>query len=179
MKTYIFYLIFSFLLCLGPQVTPSNAGGGGDIGVLQTNYGQSSKKNYKKPISGSEEAIKWGKKKKGDKSLAKLCLRFVAQCYAQDDNESSGYKSPIKMAEKVKLHDTEEYGWTKAPKGALLFFHDSKGSGLLNEYGHVGIYTGGSKMVHAHWENGPQHDPISVIKAEHYIGWSYPDKDWD
>lgn len=54
------------------------------------------------------------------------------------------------------------------PVGALVFFGTS-----LYVDGHVGVYIGNGKMIHA-WTSGVREDYISRFES-HYLGWRWPE----
>ena len=109
----------------------------------------------------------------GATSWYNLCLAFVRHCF----NEAYGFSSSACCAYTYGTQYIDEKSKDNIPLGADVFFG---GSGIIcdscgNEAGHVGIYIGDGKIVHA-WGSKPVR--ITTIDAvinsgQPYRGWGW------
>ncbi len=89
------------------------------------------------------------------------CARFVANAYMTEG--AGGNAKDLKNYNGCIFHPGDSY-WN-APKGALLFFD-------LTEWGHVGLYIGDGKVIHAGYSDVVLESDVSDIG--NYSGWGYP-----
>ena len=131
----------------------------------------------------SENAIKWGENHTGSKdwwnevNKQGYCLRFVANAFMQKYIEGqSVWNSPVDAAAALYRFDQEPGGWSKAPRGAIILFDKESG----NSYGHVGIYLGAGRILHAHGtvQETTIEDAMAYSDVGNYLGWSYPPEAW-
>ncbi|RQW80314.1 MAG: hypothetical protein EHM14_05370 [Methanothrix sp.] len=131
----------------------------------------------------SEDAIKWGENHTGSKdwwdeiNKQGYCLRFVANAFMQKYLEGqSVWNSPIEAAAALYRFNQEPGGWANAPRGAIILF-DKEGG---NSYGHVGIYLGAGRILHAHGtvQDTTVEDAMAYSDVGNYLGWSYPPEAW-
>lgn len=133
--------------------------------------------------SWAEAAISWGKAKGGsyewydEENNQGYCLRFVANAFRQRGPEPEGeWNSAWEASQNLTRYDEEAQ---KAPRGSLIFF----GKTADNRYGHVGIYLGNGKLIHAYGK--VRIDDIDQVRnldkgqlIGSYIGWAYPPEKW-
>jgi cell wall-associated NlpC family hydrolase len=131
----------------------------------------------------SENAIKWGENHTGSEdwwdevNKQGYCLRFVANAFMQKYAEGqSVWNSPVEAAAALYRFDQEPGGWVNAPRGAIVIF-DKEGK---NNYGHVGIYLGAGRILHAHGtvQDTTVEDAMAYSDVGNYLGWSYPPEAW-
>ncbi|MEN6513014.1 PKD domain-containing protein [Methanoculleus sp.] len=129
--------------------------------------------------SWAEDAIKWGENWKGtgDTYWNGYCLRFVANSFRGGKAEGiSNWLSAILAASDLYRINQEPEGWVHAPRGAVIFF-DNEGT---NTNGHVGIYLGNNRVLHA-WgtvKNETISEALDKPDVGRYLGWSYPYENW-
>jgi len=128
-----------------------------------------------------EQAIEWGEKRKDWNDWNGLCMRFVVDAFAQKDGLPAGLNADG-WAKKLYRFNQGPEGWLQAPKGAVIFFDSDKEpvNGKLNTHGHVGIYLGEGKLIHAYGKVNETTIDEAIAKAGvgKYIGWSYPPESW-
>jgi cell wall-associated NlpC family hydrolase len=133
--------------------------------------------------SWAENAITWAEKYNDSRdwwdSERKIgyCLRFVANAFLQEKGEGrSGSESAIEAAKKLYRFNQEPGGWQNAPRGAVIFF-DGEGN---NDYGHVGIYLGDGRLIHAYGsvQETTIEEAMDKPDVGRYLGWSYPPEEW-
>lgn len=133
----------------------------------------------------SENAIKWGENYAdiGSKDWwdpvneIGYGLRFVANAFMLEKAEGeTGSESAIEAAKNLYRFDQEPDGWENAPRGAIIFF-DKEGN---NDYGHVGIYLGDGKLIHAYGsvQETTVEEAMDKPDVGRYLGWAYPPEDW-
>jgi hypothetical protein len=131
----------------------------------------------------SENAIKWGENHIGSKdwwdeaNKQGYCLRFVTNAFMQKYVEGqSVWNSPVGAAAALYRFNQEAGGWANAPMGAIILF-DKEGG---NSYGHVGIYLGAGRILHAHGkvQDTTVDDAMAYSDVGNYLGWSYPPDAW-
>lgn len=149
-------------------------------------------------INWAEEKIgSWDWYYRDDKDVCGgYCLQFVGNAFKLDEKEGtttddcSGEEKTINtwplgclggtaLAAKSSLEDKglfypNESRYGNPGKGALIFFNKTNN----NLAGHVGIYLGGGKLLHAYgtvkvWENSHETWRIRSDVGP-YIGWGYP-----
>ena len=135
-----------------------------------------------------EQAVNWAEGKEGNEDWKNLCLRFVSQAYGLGENTNSKttkWKFPNDAISKLghKFYSAES-SWNP-PRGALIFFsgQGSKDGVNYEKCGHIGIYLGNGKVVHAYGTVRIQNltgsrgvEKLSYIGF--YIGWAYPPAEW-
>ena len=131
-----------------------------------------------------ERAIRWAEgADKNSRIWEGYCLRFVAQAYGLGYNINpitTKWGSPndaiSKLGDKFYLA-SKSYN---PPRGALVLF---SALGEYEPFGHVGIYLGNGKVIHAYvtprvndlaGKDGVEQ--LSTIGS--YLGWTYPPKEW-
>ena len=128
--------------------------------------------NPSDPAPGADQAIKWAKNQLGKNDWNGYCLAFVSQAYSSagiSSSVSGGLPDAKTAANKYKPVKKGE-----PPKGAVVFF-DWWGTvkGEYANWGHVGIYIGNDKFIHA--ENGVKTSTFSsyyMKKNGDYLGWA-------
>ena len=133
---------------------------------------------------GIESAIKWAEEAdKNSHEWEGYCLRFVSQAYGLGVNvnpKTTGWSSPNDAISKLgdKFYPASKS--CNPPRGALVMF---SALGEYEPYGHIGIYLGNGKVIHAYvtprvndlaGKDGVEQ--LSTIGS--YIGWTYPPKEW-
>lgn len=176
-STIVNYLILIYLPdrvqlpypSLGLQVSPVEASGTPVVPC-----------NLEPPInfySWSEAAIDWALEKVGNREWSNYCLRFVANAFRQQGPEPEGeWHSAWEASQNLALCEQDHIG---APRGALIFFGQTE----KNQNGHVGIYLGNGKLLHAY--GSVRIDDLDEVKTLEngyligpYIGWAYPPEKW-
>ncbi len=131
----------------------------------------------------SEDAIKWGENHMGSEAWwdetnkQGYCLRFVANAFMQEYIEGkSVWSSPVEASAALYRFNQEPRGWENAPRGAIILF-DKEGK---NEYGHVAIYLGAGRILHAYGkvQNTTVEEAMANSDVGSYLGWSYPPESW-
>ncbi|MCX5991303.1 MAG: hypothetical protein NTZ04_03090 [Chloroflexi bacterium] len=126
------------------------------------------------------ETIKWTENYYTWDNWTHLCLQFAANAFMLEPNPpvegKSGWHSAYLAAEDLPRFDQGPQGWLDAPKGALILFLGADG----NVDGHVGIYLGDGKMVHAYVtvKANTVGEAEGLPEVGPYIGWSYPPEEW-
>ena len=131
----------------------------------------------------SENAIKWGENHIGSKDWwdeaneQGYCLRFVANAFLEEYVEGqSVWNSPVEVAAALYRFNQEPGGWSNAPRGAIILFDKEN----KNSYGHVGIYLGAGRIIHAYGtvQETTIEDAMVHSDVGNYLGWSYPPEAW-
>jgi len=129
----------------------------------------------------AEKAIEWGEKRKNWDDWSGLCMRFVVDAFAQKDGLPAGANADG-WAKKLYRFNQEPEGWLQAPRGTVIFFDNDKElvNGKLNTHGHVGIYLGEGKLIHAYGivQETTIEEAIAKAGVGRYLGWSYPSENW-
>jgi len=141
-----------------------------------------------------DKAIRWAVSQEGKTKWCGYCLRFVADAYR--GKLPKGWDSPEDAKENL---GTSFYPASKnynPPRGALIFFSaygkycDAPYECIdLADYGHIGIYLGDGKVVHAFGSVKVQ-DVAEIVRLSgrdskknqfgigSYVGWAYPPREW-
>lgn len=131
----------------------------------------------------AEEAIEWGENHTNSTNWWEeveqqgYCLRFVANAFMQKYVEGqSVWNSALEAASQLYRFDQEPGGWANSPRGAVILF-DKEGK---NNFGHVGIYLGDGRILHAHGsvQNTTIEAAMAYSDVGRYLGWSYPSEKW-
>ncbi|MBS3918673.1 MAG: peptidoglycan DD-metalloendopeptidase family protein, partial [Deltaproteobacteria bacterium] len=133
----------------------------------------------------SNKAINWAEKCMKDSNCSKsyrdYCLTFVAEAFIgaskQDGRDAKGasWESP---KDAIKKLGNEFYSGNKnPPRGALVFF---SGQGDYSNYGHIGIYLGNDRVIHAYGvvKKNSIGEIENLTYIDSYLGWAYPPKAW-
>lgn len=105
-----------------------------------------------------EKAIKKAKSLIGSHNYDNYCQRFVRICYEAAGIYGSA-ESAVAACKKWKVSGSK----SNIPVGAAVYYSNN------NQYGHVGIYIGNNKIIHA-W-SGVQITSIDVPKG--FLGWGW------
>ena len=130
--------------------------------------------------SWAEAAISWAMDKAGRREWSNYCLRFVANAFRQRSPEPEGEWDSawdaVNGDEDFDLVLQDSDNWRSAPRGALIFFGQTDD----NKDGHVGIYLGDGRIIHAYGivKTNTISETESLPKVGHYIGWVYPPEKW-
>jgi murein DD-endopeptidase MepM/ murein hydrolase activator NlpD len=132
-----------------------------------------------------EEAIAWALAQKDKTDWSGYCLRFVREAFKGEP--IPGWDT-AENARRMLEAKGKFYSWVNCwnpPRGALIFFSTT---GPYAGQGHVGIYLGDQKVVHAYGkvrvdevEDGKKGGIVIVEKLTYidsYIGWAYPPEEW-
>jgi N-acetyl-anhydromuramyl-L-alanine amidase AmpD len=132
-----------------------------------------------------EEAIAWALAQKDKTDWSGYCLRFVREAFK--GKPIPGWDT-AENARRILEAEGKFYSWVNCwnpPRGALIFFSTT---GPYAGQGHVGIYLGDQKVVHAYGkvrvdevEDGKKGGIVIVEKLTYidsYIGWAYPPEEW-
>ncbi len=152
------------------RVRSVNAGGKSDWVTIKFTHAFTY--NPSDPAPGADQAIKWAKNQLGKNDWNGYCLAFVSQAYS-----SAGISSSVSGRLPDAKTAANKYKPVKKgepPKGAVVFF-DWWGTvkGEYANWGHVGIYIGNDKFIHA--ENGVKTSTFSsyyMKKNGDYLGWA-------
>jgi cell wall-associated NlpC family hydrolase len=152
------------------RVRSVNAGGKSDWVTIKFTHAFTY--NPSDPAPGADQAIKWAKNQLGKNDWNGYCLAFVSQAYS-----SAGISSSVSGRLPDAKTAANKYKPVKKgepPKGAVVFF-DWWGTvkGEYANWGHVGIYIGNDKFIHA--EKGVKTSTFSsyyMKKNGDYLGWA-------
>lgn len=106
-----------------------------------------------------EKAITKARSLLGSHSYDNLCQKFVRVCYEAAGIYGSASSARV-ACNKWKVSSSK----TDIPTGATVYFFNSSD-------GHVGIYTGNGKMIHAWGSKGVIESDISI--CSNYQGWGW------
>ena len=116
-------------------------------------------------------AIRWAKEHLGSTDYAFLCLAFVEDAYEESNHvEIFGGDSAKESADEYKAaQNTGE-----PPLGAFVFY-DCFGTldGEYKNWGHVGLYIGEGKVIHA-WDKVRMDHYLDVQNLTPASGWTRP-----
>ncbi len=112
----------------------------------------------------AEGAIYWAQQQLGSHTWDWWCARFVANAYGADTAGGNA----IDLWTQLDQHTTS---WSSAPRGALLYW-------TYERWGHVGIYEGNGKVIHAFGDSGVVESSASSILPGKYLGWTHPRSSW-
>ena len=131
-----------------------------------------------------EEAIKWAEgQDQNSLRWNDLCLKFVSEAYGTGESinpKTTGWQWPNDAIAKLGDSFYQANECCNPPRGSLIFFSVT---GENEIYGHIGIYLGNGKVVHAYGTprvdnlaGGDGVEQLSTIGS--YLGWAYPPEDW-
>lgn len=138
--------------------------------------------------SWAEAAIAWAESNlEESEHWYKLCLRFVANAFMQQGSPPAEVPEGTWASAWDAVNGDQDFdltlqdsdNWRNAPRGALIFFGQTDD----NRGGHVGIYLGDGRIIHAYgkvridsMEQVRNLDDGKLIGS--YIGWAYPPERW-
>lgn len=129
----------------------------------------------------SENAITWTETRKDRGDWDQLCMRFVANAFEGIEGNVAGGNADD-WAKKLYRFNQEPNGWQNAPRGAVIFFDSDNEPvyGEVNTHGHVGIYLGERRLIHAYGRvlESTIEEAIAEAGVGRYLGWSYPTEEW-
>ncbi len=155
------------------------------IDVVEPEIGEDKPENF---ASWAEVAISWAKNYLDPLTWHwdGLCLRFVANAFMQ----KGGYPKIVREGTWASAWDAvngdevfdlvlqDPDNWRGAPDGVLIFFGQTED----NRHGHIAIYLGDGRIIHAYGE--VRIDYMTQVRyldegrIGPYIGWSFPPERW-
>ncbi len=108
------------------------------------------------------KAFAYAKSQLGNPAYDGYCQKFVRHSFQAGGISSSIWPASALAAYKLWCVSTRK---DNIPVGAVLFFTSS------SKYGHVGIYVGNGKMIHA--GSTVREEKISSYWWDNFLGWGY------
>jgi len=134
--------------------------------------------------SWAEAAIAWAESNLESDHWYELCLRFVANAFMQQGDPPAEVPEGTWTSAWDAVNGDEDFdlvlqdsdNWHNAPRGALIFFDQTDD----NSDGHVGIYLGDGRIIHAYGvvKTNTISESEDLPRVGHYIGWAYPPERW-